>query len=165
MICEMCGAEVPRLKKIVIEGSNLLVCPKCTKFGGVESETKGSDELIASDTITQRLQRREKRLKTKDVFEESQDELSLDYPNKIRRARISIGISQDELGKKINEKKSVVAKLETGDMVPDEKLIKKLERALGISLKEKISSVAPPTRDDKSRGMTLGDFIKVKKEK
>jgi putative transcription factor len=161
----MCGAEVPRLKKMVIEGSNLLVCPKCAKFGGVESQTKDSDELIASDTITQRLQLREKRLKTRDVFEEGQEELALDYPNKIRGARISIGMSQDELGKKINEKKSVVAKLETGDMVPDEKLIKKLERALGISLKEKISSVAPPAHDGKRRGMTLGDFIRIEKEK
>lgn len=163
MICEMCGVDVPRLTRIVIEGSNLHVCPKCARFGG-ESVTKGEEDLGVTTTISERLQRREKRLKTKDVFEGRQDELALDYPERIRRARSSIGLSQEELGKKINEKKSVVAKLETGDMIPDEKLIKKLEKALDISLKEKISVVAPPKQKKEIRGMTLGDFIRVEKE-
>jgi putative transcription factor len=116
------------------------------------------------DTISERLQRREQRLRTKDVFQERQDELALDYPVRISRARVSMGMSQDNLAKKINEKKSVVAKLENGDMVPDEKLVKKLEKALEISLKEKLDSVAPPKRSETGKGMTLGDFIKVEKK-
>jgi putative transcription factor len=73
-------------------------------------------------------------------------------------------VSQEGRGKKINEKKSVVAKLEHGDMVPDEKLVKKLERALDISLKEELSPVSPPKKTDSAKSMTLGDFIKIKKE-
>lgn len=164
MICEMCGVDVPKLKKITIEGSNLSVCPKCAKFGTESSIKMGPEESIYTPTITERLERREKRLRTKDVFEQSYDELALDYPKRIRRARTSMGLSQDDLAKKINEKKSVVAKLESGDMVPDEKLIKKLEKALDISLRERISAVEPPKRRGAGKAMTLGDFLRVERE-
>jgi len=164
MICEMCGADVPKLKKIMIEGSNLSVCQKCARFGRDHTVNKVLVESTYTTTISERLQRREKRLKTKDVFEQSYDELALDYPKRIRKARASMGWDQEDLAKKINEKKSVVAKLENGDMIPDEKLIKKLENALGISLKEKVSAVEPPKRISSRKGLTLGDFLKVENE-
>ncbi|UCF07834.1 MAG: TIGR00270 family protein [Thermoplasmata archaeon] len=164
MICEMCGIEVPRLKRIVIEGSNLNVCTKCEKFG---QDHAASDEAVVTfgrDTIAERLERREKRLKGKDVLEGSGSELALDYPKRIRDARSKMGMNQEQLAKKINEKRSVVAKLETGDMVPDNKLIKKLERALEISLMEAVSPVSAPKHREEARSMTLGDFIKIKKK-
>jgi putative transcription factor len=161
MICEMCGAEVPKLRKVTIEGSNLGVCQNCAKFGMDGTATKGGEDSLATTTIDKRLLKREKRLQTRDVLETNQKELALDYPKRIRKARASMGLSQEELGKKINEKKSVVAKLETGDMVPDDKLVKKLERALDISLMEELSRVSPPKSREERRGMTLGDFIKI----
>lgn len=164
MICEMCGQDVQGLRKITIDGSVLSVCPRCVKFGSGALITKTREQGTVPNTITERLERREKRQKTKDVFEQTQEELSLDYSSKIRNARSSLGLSQEDLGKKINEKKSVVAKLEHGDMVPDEKLIKKLERALEISLKEKLTPVAIPEKSDSSKSLTLGDFIKIKKK-
>jgi putative transcription factor len=160
----MCGAEVPRLNRITIEGSILSVCQNCAKFGQTGTQKTNEDGIINKPTIEQRLEKREKRLKTKDVFETGQVELALDYPQRIRRARASQGMSQEELGKKINEKKSVVAKLENGNMVPDEKLTKKLERALEISLKEKVATQALPKHKEESKGLTLGDFIKVEKK-
>ncbi len=164
MICEMCGAEVPKLRKMTIESSNLDVCQNCAKFGKDNTVTKGGEDSITTTTIDKRLQRREKRLKTKDVFEASKKELALDYPNRIGKARASMGLSQGELGKKINEKKSVVAKLETGNMVPDDKLVKKLERALDISLMEEMNRVSLPKRREERTGMTLGDFIKMEEK-
>ncbi len=164
MICEMCGNEVPRLDRITVEGSNLSVCLNCVKFGQTGNQKAQEDGIANKPTIEQRLERREKRLKTKDVFETGQEELAFDYPQRIRRARASLGMSQKDLGKKINEKKSVVAKLENGNMVPDEKLTKKLERALDISLKEKVSTQAPPKHREESKGLTLGDFIKEEKK-
>jgi putative transcription factor len=161
MICEMCGMEVPRLNRITIEGSILSVCQNCAKFGQTGTEKTQEEGIVNKPIIEQRLERREKRLKTKDVFETGQEELALDYPERIKRARASLGMSQKELGKKINEKKSVVAKLENGNMVPDEKLTKKLERALDISLKEKVATQAPPKHREESKSLTLGDFIKV----
>jgi putative transcription factor len=160
----MCGQEVPMLRKITIEGSILSVCSNCVKFGQDYDARKGPEELTYAGTIDERLHQREKKLKTRDVFEESKDELALDYPNRIRNARVSKGLNQDDLAKKINEKKSVVAKLENGDMIPDNKLIRKLEYTLDISLKEKFSKIETPKQTSTGKKMTLGDFIKVEKE-
>jgi putative transcription factor len=156
--------DVPRLNKITIEGSNLSVCPNCAKFGKGQTTAGQGKESSYTPTIAERLEQREKRLRTKDVFESGQEELALDYASRIHTARSSNGLSQEELGKKINEKKSVVAKLENGDMVPDEKLVRKLEKALDISLKEKVSTVAPTKPSEAAKGLTLGDFIKVEKK-
>jgi putative transcription factor len=164
MICEMCGVDVPRLRRIVTEGSTLEVCQRCERFGEDYEEVKDREGIIGRDTIAERLERREKRLKGRDVLEKSEKELAFDYPKRIRSARAKAGLNQEELAKKINEKKSVVAKLETGDMIPDNKLIKKLERALDISLMETVGQVQTPRHREGSRAMTLGDFIKVKKE-
>ncbi len=164
MICEMCGVDVPWLKRIVIEGSTLEVCQRCEKFGQDYEEVKDREGIIGRDTIAERLERREKRLKGRDVLEGSGKELAFDYPKRIRSARAKAGLNQEELGKKINEKKSVVAKLETGDMIPDNKLIRKLEHTLDISLMETVGQVQTPKHKEDSRAMTLGDFIKVKKE-
>jgi len=164
MICEMCGVDVPRLRRIVIEGSTLEVCTRCEKFGQDYEEVKDREGIVGRDTIAERLERREKRLRGRDVLEGAEKELALDYPKRIRNGRSKAGLNQEELAKKINEKKSVVAKLETGDMVPDNKLIKKLERALDISLMEAVGPIQAPKHREESRGMTLGDFIKIKKE-
>ena len=164
MMCEMCGVDVPRLRRIVIEGSTLEVCQRCEKFGQDYEELKDREGIIGRDTIAERLERREKRLKGRDVLEGSEKELAFDYPKRIRSARAKAGLNQEELARKINEKKSVVAKLETGDMIPDNKLIRKLERALDISLRETVGPVQAPKHSGDLRAMTLGDFIKVKKE-
>ena len=161
MICEMCGQEVPGLRKITIDRSVLSVCSRCVKFDSGSPSSKAGEQSTVSGTISERLERREKRQKTKDVLEQVQEELALDYSSRISKARSSMGMSQKDLGKKINEKKSVVAKLEHGDMVPDDKLIRKLERALDISIREKLSPVAVPKKSDPSKSMTLGDFIKT----
>ena len=33
MICELCGADVPRLKNVAIEATILSVCGDCARFG------------------------------------------------------------------------------------------------------------------------------------
>ncbi len=52
----------------------------------------------------------------------------------IKTARESLGLSQEELGMKINEKPSVISHLETGSMKPEDSLARKLEHFLKIQL-------------------------------
>jgi putative transcription factor len=87
------------------------------------------------------------------------------YDSKIRQAREKLGLSHEELGKKINEKASVLSKLETGKMTPNNMLVTKLEHALKIKLlvpikEEKIPSF--PTLPN--REPTLGDLIQLSKK-
>jgi putative transcription factor len=61
-------------------------------------------------------------------------EIRLDYMKEIKSARELLGLSQDELGRKINEKPSVIGHLETGRLKPDDALARKLEHFLKIEL-------------------------------
>jgi putative transcription factor len=87
------------------------------------------------------------------------------YDSKIRQVREKLGLSHEELGKKINEKSSVLRKLETGKMTPNNMLVTKLEHALKIKLlapipEEKVS----PAPKSPSRELTLGDLIQLGKK-
>ncbi len=57
-----------------------------------------------------------------------------DFSSVIKNARESLGITQEELGRKINEKPSMIGHLENGSMKPDDILAKKLEHFLKIHL-------------------------------
>ena len=88
------------------------------------------------------------------------------YNLKIRQAREKLGLSHEELGKKINEKASVLSKLETGKMAPNNMLVTKLEHALKIKLlvsvkEEEISQGFPKSPN---RETTLGDLIQLNKK-
>jgi len=88
------------------------------------------------------------------------------YDSKIRQAREKMGLSHEKLGKKINEKASVLSKLETGKMTPNNILVTKLEHALKIKLLVPIKKEKIPLGISKSlnREPTLGDLIQLNKK-
>lgn len=133
MQCEICGKE-STLKRTVVEGTVLMVCPQCQKFG-IDKEEENFAPIPIN--VVERLKRREKKLKEKDIFEGKEEILADDYSQKIRNARNRMNLTIEDLGKKINEKKTVIAKIENGEMIPTDELVKKLERALHIRLMEK----------------------------
>ncbi len=159
MICELCGRDVPRLKKVIIEGVILNVCDECAKFG---KEIKGNEipkdvKYLPPEIVRERVERKRRR-RGRDYLDE-EEVLIEDYPRVIREARERLGMTQEELAKKILEKRTVISKLERGEMRPDEKLIKKLEKALNIKLKEKISPIYRK-EEKKTTTLTLGDLLK-----
>ena len=161
MICELCGAEVPRLKSVAIEASILSVCADCARFG----EEVSSPALRPSTmppVIAQRLEARQRRMTPKDVYTQSGElELTEDFPSRIRGAREFRGWKQADLGAKINERVSVIAKLESGTMTPGDDLVRKLERELGIKLKERVAPVSIK-KAAAGAGFTLGDLLKAR---
>jgi putative transcription factor len=160
MQCEMCGEEVPICKKAKVEGLIMQVCSKCMRFGD-EVAQKAPAKAATPAIVSQRLERRENKPIFRDVFEtqDTGDAMVTDFARKITQARNSKGMTKKEFAAKINEKLSVVVKLERGELNPDDKLMKKLEHALGISLKEKISDVKVEKRPY-NQGMTFADFVK-----
>ena len=91
------------------------------------------------EIIHSRLESRQRRMKTKDIYEQATDkELVEDYHRRIQHARDQQGWSQEDLGKKINERKSIISKLENRSMKPDDILVRKLEKALNIKLMESV---------------------------
>jgi putative transcription factor len=61
-------------------------------------------------------------------------ELKEDYHKVIKQAREKLGLSQEALGRKINEKPSVIKLLESGKLKPDNMLARKLEHFLKVQL-------------------------------
>jgi len=82
------------------------------------------------------------------------------YGKKIIEARKNINLTREEFAKKINEKESVIKRVEKEEMMPDDKLTKKIERFLGIKLKETYEKKS--IKKSVKRGeLTLGDVVEV----
>jgi len=164
MICELCGKDVTFTKKVTIEGVELEVCSICAKFGIEAKKPAKKEEPAARPIITQRLEVRERRGKPRDIYESGmREELVEDYAAHIRNARSQKGMTLKDLAMKLNEKLKVLSKVEAGDMRPDDKLVAKLEKELGIKLKEKVAEVLAGKEGPKA-SLTLADLIKMQKD-
>ncbi len=169
MICEICGKESDLTKAIFIEGTQLKVCKECARFGE-SSDGKGGGAKKKSTAagptrtmVAERLQARERRMKTRSIYsDEETTDLIPEYSKAIREARIARDWKQEDLAAKINEKASVIGKLENGTMRPTDALLKKLEHELNIKLTEKVALVKPEGGHSQGKNMTLGDMIKKK---
>lgn len=163
MLCEMCGKEVPVTKPVFVEGSRLSVCPNCSKFG---DENRGATSVKGSpapsaEIIEQRLQKRERRMQTKDIYAGVETtQIIDDYGTMIRNARSAKGMELEQFAALINEKKGTIAKVEVNDLIPDDKLVKKIEKALGIRLMETVVSGSSIGGGQSGNRMTLSNFIK-----
>ncbi|TRO61952.1 TIGR00270 family protein [Candidatus Bathyarchaeota archaeon] len=141
MLCEICG-EKKTSARVNIDGLVFAACEDCTKFGNVLAE----------------------RILVKEVkpVEESKEDIVPDYARRIRDAREKRGLSMEELANALMEKKTALAKVESGKMLPNEKLVKKLEKFLGISIRGVVDGVATKSQT-KHPDVTLGDLAVVKK--
>ena len=163
MICELCGKETPRTRTVSIEGSVLSVCADCAKFG---AEVAGPLRVRrpGSPVVAQRLERRQQRNVERDIYDAAApEELAEDFGERIRQAREARGWKQADLGAKVNERVSVIAKLESKTIVPTDAMIPKLEKTLGIKLREKVESVAVKKQSGRAP-VTLGDLIRMDEE-
>ena len=154
MRCEICGKKiVEKPIKTKIEGSIMLTCKDCSKFGKVQREPSKPKRPGAARGIKRQY---------KPV--EPVNEVLENYNEIIRMAREKKGWSREELGEKIYEKASVVSRIESGKMVPDIKLAKKFERILNVKLIEKTNDV---TQEDVGpsnvKGATIGDIARIKR--
>lgn len=159
MICEMCGKDVPQTRAVIVEGTKLNVCPGCAKFGEDYRSPSAGGAPVSQSVIDQRLERRERRMKSKDIYGSTTVEIIDDYGGAIREAREARGMDLEQFAASIQEKKGLLAKVEANNLIPDDKLIKKIEKALDIKLMETVQS-GSTVGGGSSGKMTLANFIK-----
>ncbi len=82
------------------------------------------------------------------------------YGKKIIETRKKINLTREEFAKKINEKESVIRRVESEEMRPNDKLIEKIERFLDIKLKAQYETKKIETRPSKGK-LTIGDVLEV----
>ena len=143
--CEMCGTETGSPKTVKIEGAELEVCDDCADFGTeVRTEetsstsTKYSTSSSGSSSSSASSPSGGSSGTTggggrRDMFDEM-DEVVQDYDDRIRTAREAEDLTQEELANQLNEKASLIRKLERGDVLPSDSIQRKLEKELGIDL-------------------------------
>lgn len=154
MQCEMCGSK-GQLYRAIVEDAELNICKKCTGFGKVLS-------VIKPETVKQnkRSEGIKKTLPDKGLMQVIVE----DYSNKVKEAREKLGLKQEELANRINEKASVIHKIETGIFEPNVDLARKLERFLKIKLVEQHEETPGKGSASSSDAMTIGDIISLKKK-
>lgn len=153
MNCEICGREIKgKGFRIIVEGSEMTVCHSCRQYG---SEKKPS---IASQQGARRI------IKKRKPKIEFQDELIENYHMIIRREREKRGWSQEQLAKKIQEKESLIKKIENAEILPEPEVIEKLEKLFNLKLREQIPEIKVEGKG-KTLTPTLGDIVIVKKKK
>ncbi|MCQ8893880.1 MAG: multiprotein bridging factor aMBF1 [Methanolinea sp.] len=162
MQCEMCGGRIHgNPKTIRVEGAVLEVCAQCARYGTeVQAPQKPGPRAGAVPRAPVAGTQRRK----KDVFDLIEGEIVEDYGERIRNARMERGWSQKELALQLKEKELLIKKIEKGDLIPEDDVRRKLEKALNIRLID-----SPDEESAKKTGgkvvPTLGDVISLKKIK
>jgi putative transcription factor len=157
-VCEMCGSE-DNLFKARIEGSILNVCKNCARYGKVISS------IPDKRYIEKIVEKKAKIEKTKPLTEKEMIESVVEGFNEIiKKKREALNLKQEDFAKLINEKVSLVHKIETGAFVLSIPLARKIEKFLKVRLVEQTEGSVEVTEKVKADSFTLGDFIKVKNQ-
>lgn len=131
--CEICGIQIiDNGERVYVEGNLLTVCKACSKRGKPSNNQQN---------IQRKLPARPKKIEKPDkiTFEDSAI-LVKDFSEVIRNSRMSKGFTHEQLGFLIQERASLLRKIESGSLKPDEVLAKKLERFFRINLYTEVDS-------------------------
>ncbi len=171
MICEICGARAPKLRRVVIEGSIMNVCPDCfntlTKKTPVENVfAKPGGTLVKKPVATKpvAVKRVERKTPVENVSLAESVGLVNNYRELIKSRRRELGWSEEDLGEKTGLKTSLIKKIESGKITPSVVDVRKIEDALKIKLltSSKQEEAAPLKHLVKSPSptLTLGDILR-----
>ena len=146
----------------MIESALMTVCNECSKHGKIILE----EETYRSSPTRKPFVSIPVKKKVAQAKVDTSRELVEGYYLKIRRAREKLDLSHEDLGKKLNEKASVIRKIETGKMAPNNQLVTKLEHTLKVKLlvqveEDKTKQQMPLVHN---RKLTLGDLLQASKK-
>ena len=148
MNCELCGSNIRgEVQAVNIDGGMFRVCASCSKLGTAARIAKPSANrpMRSSSNFSNNFSAPSRNFSkprtstpsssaSSSFYQDEEMMLRGDYSKVIRSAREKLGMTQDELGMKINEKPSGISHLENGSMKPSDSLAKKLEHFLKIQL-------------------------------
>ena len=131
--CEICGTQIlDHREKVYVEGNLITVCKTCSKRG---KPLKNQQEIQRKPAM------RQKKIEKLDkiTFDDSAILIN-DFSEVIRNSRMANGLTHEQLGLLIKERVSLLRKIESGTLKPDEGLTRKLERFFRINLYTEVGS-------------------------
>ncbi|HXX55711.1 MAG TPA: multiprotein bridging factor aMBF1 [Methanoregula sp.] len=170
MQCEMCGDTIRGNPKLVrVEGAELQVCSKCEKYGTEVQQKRRPQAASARPAPGQPRSSPTAHAgapvyRKRDLFDYMEGEIVDDYAVRIRRAREEKGLSQKDLAMQMKEKEHLIRKIENAELIPEDDVRKKIEKALGIRLVESMSESEEKKKENKLVP-TLGDVTIIRKAK
>jgi putative transcription factor len=137
--CEICGAAIAgKVLYISIGSSKLQVCRACSRHGAAVVDDPHATARWSSGSVVseqaQLAKARQRLYERMDHELEEGLEIAEDYGQRIKEARERAGLKQEDLAKRINEKHSLLRKIENEEILPTAEVRAKLERVLKISL-------------------------------
>lgn len=153
MKCDICGSKDATVKA-EIEGTELSVCPDCSKMGKVIERVK----IKLPAKKKKKLEKQEAAAGPRIV-----QLVVSDYPKIIKTGREKMGLKQEDAAKKLAVKESLLHNIETGHFEPNIELARKLEKFFNITLVEMHKEEVIKTEKGDSDELTIGDMIKVRK--
>jgi len=163
--CPICGGIIWKGQKVLIEGAKITVCQSCAKEGKIIIESPKRSNLKKG--IKPKSSRPTKLYREAEKFEKV--EIISNYSQLIHKARIKRGLNQDQFAQKLNEKPSLLRRIEAGKVEPTLELAKKIEKVYQIKLLKEIDSIEPSAQGSKymkkATSSTLGDIAFIKKKK
>ena len=132
-----------RFHEVIIDGVTMKVCHDCAKYG---KEVKKMPVAVHREQVPQSAQPRnfihvasppQARRKPLDNVEDSVEPI-IDFGKTIKKRREEMGLSQEELASKLQEKKNLVAKIEREEIRPDKQTARKIEKIMGVRILEKV---------------------------
>lgn len=149
--CQLCGEETDSTTKTKIEGAVLQVCDSCAEMG---EEVK----------TTSKKKKRKKKKKRRRRRKRNEEVLINDYGKKVKQAREEKRLSISELADDLNEKESLLKKIEQQELKPEKSLAQKLEKKFNLELYTVPEAWDQETDSGDSRSATLGDVAEVKED-
>jgi putative transcription factor len=164
--CPICGGVIWKGEKVLIEGAKITVCQSCAQYGKKIPKGKKPITTIRPKTTPVIMSSTQKTSKSDDILEPS-IEIIPDFAQKMRDIRTKLNLNQEKFAKKLNEKPSLIKRIESGKVEPSLKLAKKIEEVYNLKLlKEKdIIEVNLEKYMKKPSATSLGDIAFIKKRK
>jgi len=144
--CEICGIEIlEKADRVYVEGNLLTVCKSCSKRGKPSSHQQNIQKTGNPSSYQQNIQkigfpRPKKIVKTEKITFDDTRILVSNLSEVLRKSRMSRGLTHEQLGLSLNERASLLRKIESGSIKPDEELTKKLERFFRIPLYTEVNT-------------------------
>ena len=161
MNCDICGREVvgPAFK-VKVEGAKMLVCRNCQHLGEPYQEDLILPQPRPRAGIV-RLSRIPVRRPAELPKEIQELEVAENFADIIRKRRMKLGMSQEDLANRVKTKLSIIQRIETGKIAPETRLCRELQHELKIKLLVPRKE-APAPKTAAPSEITLGDIIKIK---
>jgi len=142
----------------------MLVCGNCRKLGKSYKEDSPPKRTYVPHSASPSIRTMNPPIRRKNPQlprELNELDLADDLAEKVRKHRTNLGMSQEELAKRVKEKLSVIQKIETGKIAPDTRLCRALEHELKVKLLVPHDEGETP-KSSAPADVTLGDIIQVK---